>query len=183
MGVRDELVQAGVELLEKQGLAALTQRRIANQVGVSHGAPRHYFPTYASLLAAIARVGVDDLDAIIATNLAIDDVRTALTSTCIGVVEFAVQRPAMFELIGRHDLLDGAGENLRATTGRWLERVTARIGEARPGADQRHGLALWAGVQGLGTVLGRGSGDAITDTGVDPRQVARVLVDGIIGVG
>ncbi|HSX69226.1 TetR/AcrR family transcriptional regulator [Nocardioides sp.] len=179
MDVRDQLVQAGVELLEAKGLASLTQRQIATRVGVSHGAPRHYFPTYANLLAAIARVGVEELDATIRAGLAIPDARSALSSVAENVVNFAIDRPAMFELIARHDLLEGAGGNLREITSSWLELLTTRIRDIRADADERHGLALWAGVQGLGTMLGRRSTDVISTQKVNPKPVLAVLIDGI----
>ncbi len=180
MTVRDQLVQAGVELLEQEGLASLTQRRIATIVGVSHGAPRHHFPTYASLLAAIARVGVEELDAVVREALAMSDARSAVSAAARGVVRFATVRPGMFELMGRHDLLEGAGENLRETTGTWLDLVTERLREVRTDADERHGLALWAGIQGLGTMVGRRSIEAIGAPTIDPEPALSVLVDGII---
>ncbi|MEG9227603.1 TetR/AcrR family transcriptional regulator [Aeromicrobium sp. Sec7.5] len=181
MEARERLVQAGVELLEAHGLAGMTQRQIAVRAGVSHGAPRHHFPTYAHLLAAIAREGVEELDDRITTSLAADDPREALTSACHAVIEFAVARPAMFELIARHDLLEGAGGRLREVTGRWLGLLSERMVEVRPQADHRHGLALWAGIQGLGVMLGRRSGEAITDEGVDATAVVDVLLDGVLG--
>lgn len=180
MAVREQLVHAGVELLENEGLASLTQRRIATMVGVSHGAPRHHFPTYANLLAAIARVGVEELDADVREALAIPDARSAVSSAARAVVRFATVRPGMFELMGRHDLLEGGGENLRETTGAWLDLLTNRLREVRTGAEERHGLALWAGIQGLGTMVGRRSIEAISAPAIDPEPVLSVLVDGII---
>lgn len=178
---RGRLVQAGVELLETHGLAGMTQRRIAARAGVSHGAPRHHFPTYAHLLAAIAREGVEELDDRITTSLAADDPREALTAACHAAVDFAIDRPAMFELVARHDLLEGAGGYLRDLTGRWLGLVSDRIREARPEADHRHALALWAGVQGLGTMLGRRSAEVISNEPVDPAAVVDVLLAGALG--
>ena len=59
--LRDRLVQAGVDLLEEEGLGNLTLRAITRRTGVSHGAPRRYFPTHNALLAAIAATGLADL--------------------------------------------------------------------------------------------------------------------------
>ena len=59
--LRDRLVATGVELLTAEGTEALTLREIARRAGVSHGAPRRYFPTHRELLAAVARVGYDRL--------------------------------------------------------------------------------------------------------------------------
>ncbi|WP_182358021.1 TetR/AcrR family transcriptional regulator [Tomitella gaofuii] len=181
MGVREQLVQAGVELLERDGLAAMSQRQIADRAGVSHGAPRHHFQTYSNLLAAIAREGVTDLDALIAGALTDPDPRQALMDTCREVIAFAIARPAMFELIARHDLLDGAGGRLRSITGQWLVLLTARIQSARPDTDHRHGLALWAGVQGLGIMLGRRSAEAIASQPIDPDAVLIILIAGVLG--
>lgn len=181
MDVREQLVEAGVELLEIGGLAALTQRRIALRAGVSHGAPRHHFPTYANLLAAIARRGIDDLDIRIAQCLTTAEPRVALRTTCRSVVDFAVARPAMFELIARHDLLDGAGGHLRSISGGWLAAVAERIGEASPEADTRHALALWAGVQGLAVMISRRGVEAISAQPIDSDAVLEVLLDGILG--
>lgn len=180
MDVRERLVQAGVELLETQGLAATTQRQIAVRAGVSHGAPRHHFPTYDNLLAAIARQGVEDLDVRITDRLLGGDPRQALVATCTAVIDFAISRPAMFELIGRHDLLAGAGGDLRGITSRWLSLLSDRITEVRPEAGQRHALALWAGVQGLGVMLGRRGAEAITGQSVDVEAVLDVLLSGVL---
>lgn len=54
---RGRLVDAGVELLEEGGIAAVGLRAITRAAGVSHGAPRRHFPTHVSLLAAIADAG------------------------------------------------------------------------------------------------------------------------------
>src|SRR3954465_7419107 len=56
-GLRARLVEVGAELLAREGVQALSLREIARRAGVSHGAPRRYFPTHQALLAAIAREG------------------------------------------------------------------------------------------------------------------------------
>ncbi|MET8546990.1 helix-turn-helix domain-containing protein, partial [Kitasatospora sp. NPDC004799] len=55
--LRARLVAAGVELVAEGGVQALGLREIARRAGVSHGAPRRYFPTHRELLAAIAQQG------------------------------------------------------------------------------------------------------------------------------
>ncbi|MER6694506.1 TetR/AcrR family transcriptional regulator, partial [Streptomyces minutiscleroticus] len=45
------------------GTASLGLREIARRAGVSHGAPRRYFPTHHALLPAIAHRGFADLAA------------------------------------------------------------------------------------------------------------------------
>jgi Bacterial regulatory proteins, tetR family len=51
-GLRDRLIDVGVELVTSGGTAAVSLREIARRAGVSHGAPRlpgqEYVHTYAS---------------------------------------------------------------------------------------------------------------------------------------
>ncbi|QWT45993.1 TetR/AcrR family transcriptional regulator [Azospira inquinata] len=54
MSVKERLLEAGVTLLREQGIAALTQPRIARQAGVSQSHLTYYFPTRNVLLLAIA---------------------------------------------------------------------------------------------------------------------------------
>jgi len=162
MSVRDRLVSTGVDLLERQGLAALSLRMIAREAGVSHGAPRRYFPTYGALLAAVARRGIDDLDRRLTPALAGPDPSGAVRAAAESYIDFALTRPEMFELILRHDLLAGAGGDLRTVTGRWfgaLADALARLRGRSIAAEEV--LAMWSGVHGLATLLSRGAPEAI----------------------
>ena len=62
-GLKHRLVLTGAQLLRSDGLPALTLREIARRAGVSHGAPRRYFPTHLELLSAIAQEGYAQLAA------------------------------------------------------------------------------------------------------------------------
>lgn len=118
VGTRERLVDAGVALLEEAGPDNVGLRAVARRAGVSHGAPRRYFPTHRSLLAAVARTGIEDLDRVIGPTLT-DAARTPrdrLAEAGSAYVTFAQRRARMFELMFRHDLLDQAGEYLRSLT-------------------------------------------------------------------
>ncbi|MFI7644414.1 TetR/AcrR family transcriptional regulator, partial [Nonomuraea sp. NPDC049400] len=67
--VRERLIDVGVALVLRRGAADLGLREIAREAGVSHGAPRRYFPTHHLLLSAIARRGFADLEARFATAI------------------------------------------------------------------------------------------------------------------
>src|SRR5688500_5039847 len=62
-GLRSRLVDVGVALVASEGMQALSLRETARRAGVSHGAPRRYFPTHLALLSAIAARGFEDLGA------------------------------------------------------------------------------------------------------------------------
>ena len=56
--LRAALLQAAGEILEKEGLEALSLREAARRAGVSHNAPYRHFPDRDSLLAALVAQGV-----------------------------------------------------------------------------------------------------------------------------
>ena len=171
MSARDRLVTVGTELLEEHGLAGISLRSIASAAGVSHGAPRRYFPTYQALLAAVARGGLEDLDRQVGPALAADDLRAAARAYLV----FARERPEMFALIARHDLLEGAGGNLREITGRWFAELGATLARTT-GRTVRpeEVLALWSGVHGLAALTSR---RATEPTGIDPTAALDVLLE------
>ncbi|MDM0111400.1 TetR/AcrR family transcriptional regulator [Variovorax sp. J22R133] len=59
--LREDLVRCGKAQLSEVGLAELSLRRIASEVGVSQVAPKHHFGNKEGLLAAIAASGFRDL--------------------------------------------------------------------------------------------------------------------------
>ncbi|MGV9666079.1 TetR/AcrR family transcriptional regulator [Nocardia niigatensis] len=177
--LRERLVSAGVALLEEVGAGELGLRAIAREAGVSHGAPRRYFPTHNSLLAAIAARGYADLRAEIDAVQG-DSAPVRVQRTCLAYIDFATARPEMFTLMFRHDLLAGAGENLRVnTTLPMFARWRALVAECVPdGADER-ALSLWTQLHGIAVVVGNRSIEAIAP-GTDiealvARAVARHL--------
>lgn len=56
---RKEILEAGITLLREQGLAGLTQPRVAAAVGMRQSHLTYYYPTRADLLAAVARVAME----------------------------------------------------------------------------------------------------------------------------
>ncbi|MDX3342005.1 TetR/AcrR family transcriptional regulator [Streptomyces sp. ME02-6979.5a] len=174
--LRERLVDIGVEMVATEGIAALGLREIARRAGVSHGAPRRYFPTHRSLLSAIAGRGFDALKDRLDTALRPDgDPRAQLCLLVEGYVGFAVEQRPMFELMFRHDLLDGGDEadgrfrlrektlplfgSLVALVARHLQD-SARPSPAGPGpgpAPDVVAAALWANVHGIAQLWSWGS--------------------------
>lgn len=105
--LRERLIDVGVDLVMTDGAASLGLREIARRAGVSHGAPRRYFPTHHALLSAIAHRGFADLGARFeaATEAAVSP-RDRLRALARTYLRYALEHRGMFELMFRHDLLD-----------------------------------------------------------------------------
>ncbi len=197
-GLRARLVAAGVELLALEGVHALTLREIARQAGVSHGAPRRYFATHAELLAAIARhgfgelaaaVGLDDPAAGAPTVQDATEARARLEALARGYLAFAADRPGMFELMFRHDVMEGSGAQLRRTSLPLFEAVTHLVAAIRPPAAGAGGAevppavvaaAFWANLHGLAQLRAWGSLRLATGTDI-VEPVLRATLDAHLG--
>lgn len=164
---RDRLVAEGVRIVDEHGFREIGIRAVAARAGVSHGAPRRHFATLDALLAAIAAEGVADLDAAVRPAFA-----TGIGDVAVAYWRFAQRRPGMFEIIFRHDILDGAGANLRATTGTWFEALVAVAGDAE------RALTCWSAIHGL-CVLAATRAPAAVDVAVDEGTVRR-MAEGVV---
>ncbi|MFB8415584.1 TetR/AcrR family transcriptional regulator [Streptomyces albidoflavus] len=167
--LRERLVDAGVELVLEGGTASVGLREIARRAGVSHGAPRRYFPTHRALLSAIARRGFEELVARAAA--AVDGTagaREELAALARAYLAFALERRGMFELMFRHELLDGGrqeevpdGPRLREATLPLLRHVTDLVARCRGDAAEPSATvtatALWANLHGIAQLWSWGS--------------------------
>ncbi|MFI9155832.1 TetR/AcrR family transcriptional regulator [Streptomyces sp. NPDC053367] len=157
-GLRARLVEVGVELVAREGVQALTLREIARRAGVSHGAPRRYFPTHLELLSAIARRGFADLAERTAQALGDEDPREQVAALARVYLEFALTERGMFELMFRHDLLESGHLGLRDTSLPLFTVLVELVAAVRPDADARAVAGgLWANLHGIAQLWGWGS--------------------------
>lgn len=185
--LRARLVAAGIELVTEEGVHALGLREIARRAGVSHGAPRRYFPTHRELLAAVARHGFGRLtdsmagaDALAATTGA--DPRTRIEALARAYLGFAAANPGMFELMFRHDLLEGSGTDLRRSTMPLFLTFVGLVAEVHPQSDDPTAAtaALWANLHGLAQLRTWGSLQLATGSdGLEP--LLRAALDAHLG--
>ncbi|WP_254802897.1 TetR/AcrR family transcriptional regulator [Kitasatospora sp. SUK 42] len=185
--LRARLVAAGVELVTREGVHALGLREIARHAGVSHGAPRRHFPTHRALLAAVAQQGFGRLtdalagaDALAATTGA--DARTRIDALARAYLGFAAANPGMFELMFRHDLLEGSGAELRRTTLPLFLTFAGLVAEVHPRSDDPTAAtaALWANLHGLAQLRSWGSLRLATG-GEDLEPLLRAALDAHLG--
>ena len=98
--LRAALIQAGLDILQTDGLHGLSLRKCAARAGVSHAAPAHHFDGLVGLKGAIAHHGLTLFrDAmVIAAKDAQNDL-ARLKGICRGYLNFVAERPALFRLM------------------------------------------------------------------------------------
>lgn len=188
--LRTRLVDVGVDLVRAEGPSSLGLREIARRAGVSHGAPRRYFPTHQALLSAIARRGFADLTTRFADGVDAGAApRTQLSALAHVYVTFARECPGMFELMFRHDLLRGQADadgqpKLREASLPLFARLVDLIDRHQRGRGPRGiptevtAVALWSNLHGIAQLGSWGAlGLALGDD--DPAR-AHEQFDGLI---
>ncbi|MFF8424113.1 TetR/AcrR family transcriptional regulator [Streptomyces sp. NPDC016566] len=158
-GLRTRLIDVGVDLVAVEGVQALTLREIARRAGVSHGAPRRYFPTHLELLSAIARRGFADLGDRVRPALdGTGDPRAQVRELARVYLDFALENAGMYELMFRHDLLESGHLGLRETSLPLFTVLADLVGRVHPETDARRTAgALWANLHGIAQLWGWGS--------------------------
>ncbi|WP_371574989.1 TetR/AcrR family transcriptional regulator [Streptomyces sp. NBC_01314] len=159
-GLRSRLVDVGIELVTAEGVQALSLREIARRAGVSHGAPRRYFPTHLELLSAIARRGFEELAGRGITALGDGKASPREQIATLGRVylDFALTHRGMHELMFRHDLLESNELGLRDASLPIFSLLVDLVGRARPDADARLVAgALLANLYGVAQLWNWGS--------------------------
>lgn len=172
--LKPALVRAGLEILEQDGLEALSLRAIAARAGVSHTAPRNHFDGLTGLLSAIAaegfrrhaaemRRGVEDLP----------KGRARLHAAAEGYVRFARRHPALFRLMFSPILCGRDDPDLAAASAESygvLQDIAAGLDWARPGPQHapelealRTETMLWSLVHGYASLMIEGRGPRKAD--------------------
>ena len=155
--VADELVEAAGRLLEEAGIAGFSTREVARRAGVLHDGAGVSFPRQSTLLAAVAHRAFRELRRTMsALHEGETDGRAAVQAVAELYVTFAWKRPALFEVIFRHDLLAGSGQELRQSSLPVLEDFTALVRRAVPEASAETATDLWASIHGIAVLRSRG---------------------------
>lgn len=132
------VLRTAAQILEKEGLEALSVREVARRAGVSHNAPYRHFPDREKLLEALAAEGFELLGEALASRP-----RREMGEA---YVEFALAHPQRFRLMFG-GLVKPANREARAYES--LQKAFADLGEHAPYAA----AAAWALVHGLSHLL------------------------------
>jgi len=98
--LRESLLEAAEALLEQDGPAGLSLRKVGRQLGVTPGAPYRHFEDKDALLAALATEGFRRLRAaMLANQEGAADGEERLRRAGVGYLQFASAHPGLFRLM------------------------------------------------------------------------------------
>jgi AcrR family transcriptional regulator len=163
------LLRAAADILEKQGLEALTLRDLARRAGVSHNAPYRHFTDREALLAALAEDGFRTLGKALEGKSG--------SEMGEAYVRFGLAHPARFRLMFGGRLPREDHPALREAAGRAHEALLQAIRARQDLPDPEiAAAAAWSLVHGLANLLLDGHFEQAIQGGADLEQfVKRVL--------
>ncbi len=177
--LRRALIDAAVETIARDGVAALNLRDLARRLGVSHAAPTHHFGDRTGLLTAIAIEGYDGLAA--ATRDAWEGARSYL-EVGVAYVRYATSHPGHFAVMFRPDLVRSDDPELARASGASAAMLYGPLDDmAIVGGDEVDrriaATAAWGLVHGIAVLWLQGSlrGGPIDDPEELTRAAARYL--------
>ncbi len=185
--LRQALVAATLEIIETEGLEAVTVRAAAKRADVSPGAPFRHFPSKRALLTAVAeeahrrfRVEIEEALAAAANSGPL----TRMAALGAAYLRWASRNPTAFRVVSTRELIDYEGsdylrrdnEALRAT----IAGLMREAGQARQlrFADPAHiELAARALVYGLARMAIDGHFAQWRIAGETPEQSMQAVLD------
>ncbi len=113
--LRDELIDTAVDVIGREGVAALSLRALARDLGVSHSAPTRHFKNKAELLSAIMEEAYEDMltTTVDAGYLAGDNPVHRLRAMARACMRWHVDNRALSEVIRNPDVSRTAGRNVK----------------------------------------------------------------------
>ncbi|MEM8570064.1 MAG: TetR/AcrR family transcriptional regulator [Pseudomonadota bacterium] len=181
--LRNALLRAGMEIIERDGLARLSLRALAAAVGVSHTAPKNHFGSMKGLVTAIGAQGFRKFAAEMRNGLTQASTRKErLHAATLGYVRFAQGHPELFKIMFSPDHCDREDTAFKDAA-QESYRVLIEISEGlawdkseAPNAQKRTEIMLWSFVHGYATLLNAGRIDDRAD-GAPPPGILDIMPD------
>ena len=168
--LRRALLDAALEVLSREGAAALTLREVARRAGVTHAAPYRHFTDKQALLATVAEEGFRMLASRMSEVWAKregDPVR-GLQAIGVAYAQFATGQRAHFQVMFGKDIdwtreHCGLEETADSCFGVLISAVQAcqGVGAIRAGDPLIPALCAWSMVHGLSELIANGQFSAM----------------------
>jgi AcrR family transcriptional regulator len=180
--LKNALIEAGAEILSKEGVSGLSLRKVASRAGVSHAAPYAHFTDKQALIAAISTEGYrrlyEKLTVVIQKYQ--DDQLHQFVEVAWAFVEFARNDPDLFKVIfssvvEKEKDFPAFVEMTRKNFRLLVELVEAcqAAGVLKPGAADEMAVSIWSLVHGLASLLIEGQ---ISHAILNRRKIRELLI-------
>ena len=160
--LKNALIKAGADILSKEGVSALSLRKVAHKAGVSHAAPYAHFADKQALIAAISTEGYKKLYekiAQVAGQYQADPLRR-LVEASWAYVQFALDEPDQFKvtlsgMIEKEQDYPAFVETARQTFSLVVDIVAQcqQAGILRNGPADLVAVSAWSLIHGFVTLL------------------------------
>ena len=192
--LRAALIDASVELVDKDQDWTFSLREVARRAGVSHNAPFNHFPDKRYLLDAVAGVGFEELSAVMrSTADGISNVAEVLKAIARAYVDFALANPARYRLMFGSELIPSEDfqPEVSARAGDEAKRVLRDVillgatgnefcvdSEDR-GEVSTAVLTVWSAVHGLSMLLIDSKSEMPAKPGQLVDEISQTLIEGL----
>jgi AcrR family transcriptional regulator len=187
--LRNALIEAALDILEKQGVQGLTLRGVAARAGVSHAAPAHHFRSIKSLVTALCTIGFLRFHETIAQECAAapKDAPAQMRAANRGYLAFAQSQPELFRLMFSTPASDWTDADLCAASMRARRQLANICGPAAdalglnsPLERERLERLVWSCVHGHAHLLNEGRlSSQGPETGSDILDITSLIFPGV----
>lgn len=148
--LRDRLIEAGMTLLERDGIAGMTLRKTAALAGVSHAAPAHHFDGLPGLMTGIATCAFQRFATAMELRIAAaaPDRVSRLQAICAGYLDFASDHAGLFYMMFQSDQVLRQDEELQKAATRAYDLLRLACAPFSETRDQVFETAVWSLVHG-----------------------------------
>lgn len=176
------LIQAATELLETQGLAAVTLRAVGQRAGVSRTTPYRHFENKEALLSAVALQFFEHLEEQLTEGLSREDAaHSRLEALLLTYVHFILQHPERYRLMLGHEVRSAQDETIYAAS----QRVFALFVQEVARAQEEGTLAPKDSLQVAALLFSSGHGIAdlalggymSASKGLEPERLVCLLIE------
>lgn len=154
--LRADLIEKGIELLNEEGYANLSLRKVAKACGVSHAAPYNHFKDKDELLLAMQQHVESEFTRVMLEAKENDTADDELMALGLAYIRFFVQNPAYFrfmtnldnaEIMIKRDVIDSNYRPFNLFRGEALKSMQVWGVPAENQVDML--AAMWAVVHGV----------------------------------
>ena len=184
--VRENLVRAAEDVLQEEGLAALSLRRIAREVGVAPSAVYNHFENREALLASVAADGYRAI-----TNLELtaynssDAPHIVVRRLVLDYLQFAARNPELYRLMFSAEMvayrsnpeLDEAGDSSFGLSVNWWYGE-GTYDSSKSATEYPLALSIWSFLHGICSLII----DGLVTIDLEDRAAVDALGDSMISL-